>query len=55
MKTHTKTKASSYQNIVIEDESGTDTLRVRKDLFFATLASHLRQISATAVPVKAFA
>lgn len=55
MKTYTKTKTSSYQNVVIEDESGLETFSVKKNLFFAQLASHLRQISATVIPAKTFA
>jgi hypothetical protein len=53
MKTYTKTKSNSFQHVTIEDESGLETFAVRKNLFFAQLASHLRQISTTVTPVKA--
>lgn len=55
MKTHTKKQTYSYKNVTIEDENGTDTFRIRKSVFLAQLASHLRHISTTVVPVKVLA
>ena len=42
----------AYVNVMIEDESGFDTFKIKKALYFATLAEHLRQISARLAPIK---
>jgi len=52
MKTYSKIKTSSYKNIIIQDETGIDTIKVRKEAFLSLFASHLRQIDADRATLK---
>ena len=53
MKTFSKIKGIFYSTVVIQDESGIDTIQVRKDLMLASFASHLRLIEAGKTVAKA--
>ena len=53
MKTQSKTKGITYTNVLIQDESGLDTIRVRKDTFISLLASRLKEIDADRLLMKA--
>lgn len=55
MKTYSKIKTTTYKNVTIQDETGMDTIKVRKDAFMSLFASHLRQIEADRMPVKGHA
>ena len=45
MKTYSKTKTTSYKNVIIEDEGGLDILRVTKRLSQSLSALHLLHLS----------
>ena len=53
MKNQLKTKMESFKNVIIQDESGLDTFKVRKETFLALLASRLREIAAERTMIKA--
>jgi hypothetical protein len=55
MKTYSKTKATGYKMVVIQDETGMDTIQVRKQTLLSLFASHLRQIAENKIAVKAIA
>ncbi len=52
MKNHSKTKTTSYKNVLIQDEGGIDVIRVTKQLFQSLVASHLLQIASCRAQVK---
>jgi hypothetical protein len=53
MKTFSKIKGIFYDTMVIQDESGLDTIAVRKERVLTSFASYLRQIEAGKTPAKA--
>ena len=53
MKTFSKIKGIFYRTVVIQDESGIDTIKVRKEAMLAAFASHLRQIDLDKAGIKA--
>jgi hypothetical protein len=53
MKTFSKIKGIFYTHVVIQDESGLDTIEVKKERVLTSFASYLRQIETGKTAVKA--
>lgn len=53
MKNHSKQKTNAYMNVVIQDENGLDTIRVKKDAFASLSGSRTRQKDAGRTAAKA--